>query len=216
MKQMPKLIMLAIVIAAGLTFISCATTELSKEPCSPIEVQKKRLGKIIKELLEIQQKTMKNPEIVNDIRVKEKCERLAQEGDTLVTELTMGDKTKEDALVLEVVEKYVPEYLEKMKDAINKKKLISTEIRLRNVRTTLELYYLDNGRYPTTEEGLKVLTNPGDSGKQPYLDDGEKSLMDSWGNYFVYMFPSEEPTKYLLKSLGPDGKENTNDDIDSK
>jgi general secretion pathway protein G len=208
--------MIAVIVAAGLAFISCANGELSKGQTNPIDAQKKRLGEVIKELLEVQQKTMQDPEMIKDIKIKEKCERLAQEGDALMIELTKGDKTKEDALVIEVVEKYIPEYLERMKDSINKRKLISTEIKLHNVRTTLELYYLDNGRYPTTEEGLKMLINPGDSGKGPYLSDGESALTDSWGNYFIYRFPGDEATKYFLKSLGPDGKENTKDDINSK
>ena len=78
----------------------------------------------------------------------------------------------------------------------------------------LDLFEVDNGRYPTTEEGLAALRQkPGglDRWKGPYL---KKSAKDPWGNDYVYRFPgSHNNNDYDLFSKGPDGSENTEDDI---
>ena len=55
-----------------------------------------------------------------------------------------------------------------------------------NVATALKLYELDNGAYPTTEEGLAALETAPPSAKNwkgPYL---EKDPIDPWGNKYIY------------------------------
>ncbi len=56
---------------------------------------------------------------------------------------------------------------------------------------SLKLYHLDNGRYPTNEQGLQALvtkpTNaPVPSNWKPYLD---KLPKDPWGNLYQYLSP---------------------------
>jgi general secretion pathway protein G len=75
----------------------------------------------------------------------------------------------------------------------------------------LDAYRLDNGRYPTTEQGLDALqvqptlqplpTN----WRGPYL---RKAVpVDPWGTSFVYLSPGEmNPRGYDLLSLGADGE----------
>ena len=74
----------------------------------------------------------------------------------------------------------------------------------------LESYRLDNGRFPSTEQGLSALRDrPGGAAlpgwRGPYL---RKSVpMDPWGHVYVYRAPGvRNPTGYDLSSLGRDGK----------
>lgn len=76
------------------------------------------------------------------------------------------------------------------------------------LKTALEMFKVDNKRYPTTSEGLGVLVNaPTNSSfnnyKGPYLD---ATPEDPWGHPYAYRFPAVYSTNaYDLYSLGPDG-----------
>lgn len=75
------------------------------------------------------------------------------------------------------------------------------------IGTALDAFKLDVGRYPTTDEGLKVLwKNPGNikAWDGPYLPKPVK--VDPWGNPYVYKSPGDHGA-YDLYSLGADGKE---------
>ena len=79
---------------------------------------------------------------------------------------------------------------------------------------SLKLYKLDNGRYPSNEEGLAALVSP-PAGLQnwhgPYIKRGVPN--DPWGAPYVYRFPgSHNAGGYDLMSMGSDGREG-NDDI---
>lgn len=70
----------------------------------------------------------------------------------------------------------------------------------------LDLFRLDTGHYPNTEQGLKALvTRPGDAAKWagPYLQKGVP--LDPWGREYVYVSPGENG-EYDLLSLGKDGQ----------
>jgi general secretion pathway protein G len=87
---------------------------------------------------------------------------------------------------------------------------------LGNIPTALDLYELDNGTYPTTEQGLKALiTQPTghplpQKWSGPYL---KKPPIDPWNNPYQYRFPGSQNTDYDLFSYGPDGQEGGGDDI---
>ena len=76
-------------------------------------------------------------------------------------------------------------------------------------------YSIDVGSYPTTSEGLKALLEP-PSGKSdkwngPYLKKLEK---DPWKKEYNYRFPGQKNiAAYDIWSSGPDGIDNTTDDI---
>jgi general secretion pathway protein G len=77
----------------------------------------------------------------------------------------------------------------------------------------LDLFEMDNGRFPTSQEGLQALkANPGGltKWKGPYL---KKAAKDPWGNPYVYQSPGSHNTDYDLYSKGPDELENSEDDI---
>jgi general secretion pathway protein G len=98
---------------------------------------------------------------------------------------------------------------------LDEAKVEATKIQMRAIKDALEQYKLDNGTYPTTEQGLKALvekpnTPPLPSRWRPYLD---KLPQDAWGRDFVYLSPGIN-RPFELRSLGADGKEDTEDDLD--
>ncbi len=80
-----------------------------------------------------------------------------------------------------------------------------------NIATALKLYEMDNGVFPTTEEGLDALLSQPASAKNwkgPYL---EKKPRDPWGNPYQYKSPGTHRVDYDLYSLGRDGVESDDD-----
>jgi hypothetical protein len=67
-------------------------------------------------------------------------------------------------------------------------------------------FKLDKGRYPTAEEGLKVLV-------KDYLENTSAVLKDSYGHDYIYVPNSQSGFAFEIISLGPDGRRNTRDDI---
>lgn len=90
-----------------------------------------------------------------------------------------------------------------------------------NIAIALEMYYLDNGTYPTTEQGLEALLNKPDmpplplSWNGPYLKKNT-ALLDPWKGKYIYISPGEHnPESYDLSSYGPDRQEGGGDDINN-
>jgi len=86
-----------------------------------------------------------------------------------------------------------------------------------NLSTVLDLYELDNGHFPTTEQGLKALiTKPSTSPipnnwAGPYLKK-KKIPTDPWGREYKYVKPgTHNRESYDLYSLGSDGIESDDD-----
>lgn len=81
-----------------------------------------------------------------------------------------------------------------------------------NIATALKLYELDNGGFPTTEEGLDGLLSAPASAqnwKGPYLD---KKPLDPWGRIYQYKCPgAHRQHDFDLYSLGKDGVESVDD-----
>jgi general secretion pathway protein G len=94
----------------------------------------------------------------------------------------------------------------------------AAESQIQVFSTALEAYELDNGRYPTTEQGLQALVKKPtippipNNWRGPYLQ--KKIPKDPWGNPYIYKCPgTHNPSSYDLYSYGPDGKEGGGDDI---
>jgi general secretion pathway protein G len=81
-----------------------------------------------------------------------------------------------------------------------------------NIATALKMYELENGKYPTTEEGLNALLGKPASATNwngPYM---ERKPIDPWGREYKYKCPGEHRSAdYDLYSLGRDGVEGTDD-----
>ncbi|SNZ16365.1 type II secretion system major pseudopilin GspG [Hydrogenobacter hydrogenophilus] len=98
---------------------------------------------------------------------------------------------------------------------VEEAKIETTKIQMKAIKDALEQYKIDNGFYPTTEQGLKALvekptTPPIPQRWRQYLD---KVPKDGWDRDFIYLSPGVGHP-YELKSMGPDGKDGTDDDID--
>jgi general secretion pathway protein G len=78
---------------------------------------------------------------------------------------------------------------------------------LEQFRNALDMFQLDVGRYPTSEEGLQALRQPPASAARwsgPYLRD--EIPLDPWGHPYVYRSPGEGGANYDLGSYGADGR----------
>ena len=86
-----------------------------------------------------------------------------------------------------------------------------------NLSTGLDLYELDNGRYPTTEQNLKALLEKPNSSPVPASWNGpylkkKKIPTDPWGKEYVYVAPGAHNTDgFDLSSYGPDGMASDDD-----
>ncbi|HEY2539395.1 MAG TPA: type II secretion system major pseudopilin GspG [Stellaceae bacterium] len=80
---------------------------------------------------------------------------------------------------------------------------------IERLASVLDIYKLDVGTYPTSEQGLQaLLVRPEgvENWSGPYLK-GETVPEDPWGHPFLYRMPSErQGHDYDLYSLGPSGK----------
>jgi len=81
---------------------------------------------------------------------------------------------------------------------------------IQNLENALKLYKLDNGIYPTTEQGLQALVEKPETGTIPkkwkaggYLEKG-KVPKDPWGNDFIYLSPGLKGDLDII-SYGLDG-----------
>jgi general secretion pathway protein G len=76
---------------------------------------------------------------------------------------------------------------------------------IKNIESALELFYIDNHRYPTTEEGLAALSEPtpdlAPRWNGPYLKNAA-TLRDPWGNPYLYRNTDQDVE---IVSLGRDG-----------
>ena len=100
---------------------------------------------------------------------------------------------------------------------------VQAKVQIESMETALKLYKLDNGYYPTTEQGLQALVEPPTVGQLPrawreggYLEKG-KVPKDPWGEEYVYLSPGVYDD-YDLSSYGPDkepGGEGDDADVNS-
>jgi general secretion pathway protein G len=99
------------------------------------------------------------------------------------------------------------------KDRADRQKAISDIVTLENA---LDMYRLDNGRYPTTEQGVRALVSKPQLAPVPthYRTDGyvRRLPQDPWGNDYRIISPGLQGTIDVFSS-GPDGEAGTDDDI---
>ncbi|NAR49353.1 type II secretion system major pseudopilin GspG [Acinetobacter haemolyticus] len=91
-----------------------------------------------------------------------------------------------------------------------KAKVDTTQITLKGVAGALDQYKLDNGRYPSMQDGgLDALVNQPASAKNwlpgGYVKGGYPK--DSWENDLQYVIPGRDGRSFDLYSFGADGKE---------
>lgn len=123
-------------------------------------------------------------------------------------------------VILGILATYIaPRFMGRTDDA----RMVKARVDIAAIETALKLYKLDNGAYPTTEQGLAALVEkpstepvPPNWKEKGYL---EKAAVprDPWGRDYLYLSPGVHDD-YDLLSYGADGLpggENENRDINS-
>ena len=105
----------------------------------------------------------------------------------------------------------------KVVNYLSRGKSDTTKLQVEQIAAALDLFLLDVGRYPTTDEGITALVDAQlgiQNWRGPYLRKQEIPL-DPWGNEYHYRYPGETGD-FDLYSLGADnaeGGEGENADI---
>ena len=107
----------------------------------------------------------------------------------------------------------VPRFIGREEEA----RITAAKVQISNFETALNMFRLDNGFYPTTEQGLSALVQQPTSGREAgnwkqYL---ARIPADPWGNDYVYISPGSDGRDYEIISPGPDGEYGTESDISS-
>ena len=94
-------------------------------------------------------------------------------------------------------------------------------VQIRNIESALHLFKLDNGFYPSTEQGLEALVTKPTIGQIPqrWREGGylPKVPKDSWGFAYIYLSPGNHGDFDLI-SYGNDGEQGgdgNNADVES-
>ena len=99
------------------------------------------------------------------------------------------------------------------KEQADRQKAVSDIVALENA---LDMYKLDNSRYPTTEQGLEALVSKPQGEPEPrnYKSDGyiKRLPQDPWGGAYQLMSPGEHG-KIDVFSMGLDGEAGNDDDV---
>lgn len=99
----------------------------------------------------------------------------------------------------------VPSVMKRVDDA----KVAKAKEDIQSLETALTMYYMDNSKYPTNEQGLTALTTqPTDPTIKNWKAGGyiERISKDPWGNDYLFIFPGTHGKPYDLCSLGADGQ----------
>lgn len=103
----------------------------------------------------------------------------------------------------------LPRFLDRSKDA----QVSAAKTQIGVFKTALQLYMVDNGQAPSTQQGLDALVHEPTSSprpsnwKKPYLSDVSSVPKDPWGSDYQYDSPGPNGEDFLIVAYGADGKE---------
>ena len=92
---------------------------------------------------------------------------------------------------------------------VDKAKVSKAKEDIQSLETALTMFYMDNSKYPTNEQGLNALiTQPTDPTIKNWKSGGyiQRISKDPWGNDYLFVFPGAHGKAYDLCSLGADGQ----------
>jgi general secretion pathway protein G len=105
-----------------------------------------------------------------------------------------------------------------------KARVEAAKVQIRALEGALDAFKLDNGFYPSTDQGLDALIKKPETGRIPskwreggYLKPA-RIPKDPWGKDYGYISPGSEGREYEIISYGADGEpggEGNNADIES-
>lgn len=98
----------------------------------------------------------------------------------------------------------------RLTDKPDKARVVKAKMQIENLAMAVKQFKLDNGFFPSTEQGLQALVEKPGVGQAPrdYPENGYISQIpeDPWGNEYVYIYPGEHE-EFDLFSLGADGEQ---------
>jgi general secretion pathway protein G len=102
---------------------------------------------------------------------------------------------------------------------VDESRVAAAKLDINNLKAALNMYKLDNQRYPTTDQGLQALVTKPTTGPEPkgWRSGGyiEKLPNDPWKNPYQYISPGTHGTPFDIFSYGADGQPGgTGDDAD--
>ncbi|MBS0656668.1 MAG: type II secretion system major pseudopilin GspG [Verrucomicrobia bacterium] len=107
---------------------------------------------------------------------------------------------------------YIVGYFQQSQDTV-------ARAEIKTLGTSLKTYYLNNGFYPTTAQGLNALVSEPTGSPKParwvrLMDEVKK---DPWKQDYVYLCPGKKnPKGFDLYSKGADGIDGNEDDVSDK
>jgi general secretion pathway protein G len=104
----------------------------------------------------------------------------------------------------------------KVASKIDQARITTTKANLKALAAAVNQFRMDTGRFPTEDEQLiALIEQPSDVETwEPggYLETTEINK-DGWGNEFIYELYPESGKQFVIRSMGPDGEEGTEDDL---
>jgi general secretion pathway protein G len=92
---------------------------------------------------------------------------------------------------------------------VDKAKVSKAKQDIQSMELALSEFYLDNSKYPTSEQGLAALAQqPTDPSIKHWKPGGylERVSKDPWGNPYLYVYPGTHGKAFDLYTLGADGQ----------
>ena len=91
---------------------------------------------------------------------------------------------------------------------IDEARVTAAGTNIRTIESALQLYRMDNFRYPSTEEGIEALVNKPDDPDIKWPEGGylQRLPQDPWNRPYLYLHPGNNG-EYDLYSFGRDGEQ---------
>ena len=95
----------------------------------------------------------------------------------------------------------------KIMDRPDQARVIKAKQDIRMLQSAVDLYKLDNYRYPTTDQGLEALLNKPNPEPPHWREGGylDRAPKDPWGQPYLYLSPGQHGSVDIY-SLGADGQ----------
>jgi general secretion pathway protein G len=95
-------------------------------------------------------------------------------------------------------------------------RVIITKANLKILHSAISQFKMETGRFPSEDKGLiDLIEQPTDVDTWPpggYLETTEIPK-DGWANEFIFELYPESGKQFVIRSMGPDGEEGTEDDL---
>lgn len=139
--------------------------------------------------------------------------------DTTIIRRRAGFTLLEMVIVLGIIAMILGGAIFAMRGIGDAAKLRQVESDFKSFQSALAMYKLNAGSYPTTSQGLNALVEKPSSTPVPrrWVQVMSKVPPDPWDSPYGYRFPGKKrANEFEIISRGPDGLENTADDLSSQ